>query len=75
MAHFGLDFDEWNKKGLRKMSKERQEMFRARAAPSKIISGLRDAAPRKQKTEGISEEAAAIEGIMMALKEIKPQSQ
>jgi len=74
MAHFGLDFDEWDKKGLRKMSQERLEMLRARTAPSKIIPGMRGAEPKKQKIEGISEEEAAIEGIMMALKEIKSQS-
>lgn len=74
MAHFGLDFDEWNKRGLRKMSKERLEMLRARSAPSKIIPGMRGAEPKKQKTEGIPEEEATIEGIMMALKEIKSQS-
>jgi hypothetical protein len=71
MAHFGLEFDEWNKKGLRKLSRERLEMLRARTAPSKIIPGMRKAEPKRKKVEGFSEEEAAIEGIMMALKEIR----
>jgi len=71
MLHFGLHFDEWNEKGLRKMSKERLEAIRAKTAHNKVLPGAQTEAPRAQSVAGISEEEAAIEGILVAVKEAK----
>lgn len=71
MLHFGLHFDEWNEKGLRKMSKERLEAIRAQTAHNKVLPGAQSAGPQTQSVAGIPDEEAAIEGIMVAVKEAK----
>lgn len=69
LRHFGLYFDEWNAKGLRRMSRERFELLRAQAAtavPDEVTMGEREtiegAPPRNE---------AIVAGIMAAVKEIK----
>jgi hypothetical protein len=69
LRHFGLYFDEWNEKGLRRMSRERFELLQSKAAtavPDEVSMGEREtiegAPPRNE---------AIIAGIMAAVKEIK----
>jgi hypothetical protein len=69
LRHFGLYFDEWNARGLRRMSRERFELLQARAAtavPEEVAMGERETIegepPRNE---------AVIAGIMAAVKEIK----
>lgn len=69
LRHFELYFDEWNAKGLRRMSREQFELLQARAAtavPEEVTMGEREtiegAPPRNE---------AIIAGIMAAVKEIK----
>jgi len=77
LRHFGLYFDEWNKKGLRKMSKEQFEMIHARAET--VIRDEAGTIPQKDHKEhkgapaqgGIPRFEAIIAGIMTAVKEIK----
>lgn len=70
LLHFGLHFDEWNEKGLKLMSREQFEALRSKTAHTKVLPGTRQAAGTEQAIEGISEDEAAIEGIMVALKEM-----
>jgi len=77
LRHFELYFDEWNKKGLRKMSKEQFEMIHARAET--MIRDEAGAIPQKVDKEhkrapaegDLSCAEAIIAGIMTAVKEIK----
>jgi hypothetical protein len=77
LRHFGLYFDEWNKKGLRKMSKEQFEMIHARAETvirdeaDKISKEDHKEHERAPAKEGLSRVEAIIAGIMTAVKEIK----
>jgi len=77
LRHFGLYFDEWNTKGLKKMSKEQFKMIHAQAE-----TAIRDEAgtiPQKKFKEhkrtsaegGLPRTEAIIAGIMTAVKEIK----
>jgi hypothetical protein len=74
MLHFGLYFDEWNEKGLARMSGERVESLRRRFSASKLLP---DSARRTEKEvpEGFSIDDVFMEGIMAAVKEIKSQEQ
>ena len=69
LRHFGLYFDEWNAKGLRRMSREQFELLQARAAtviPAEATMGERgtiESEPPRNE--------AIIAGIMAAVKEIK----
>ena len=77
LRHFGLYFDEWNTKGLRKMSKEQFEMIHARAET--VIRDEAGTIPQKDDKEherapaegGLPRVEAIIAGIMTAVKEIK----
>ena len=77
LRHFGLYFDEWNTKGLRRMSKEQFEMIHARAET--VIRDEAGVIPQKDYKEnkkvpaegGLSRVEAIIAGIMTAVKEIK----
>ena len=77
LRHFGLYFDEWNTKGLRKMSKEQFEMIHARAET--IIRDKAGTIPQKDYKEhkrapsegDLPRVEAIIAGIMTAVKEIK----
>ena len=76
LRHFGLYFNEWNEKGLRRMSKEQFEMIQTQAATS-IIDGVTKI-PRKDHVESekaatkgtLPRDEAMIAGIMAAVKEI-----
>ena len=70
MLHFGIHYDEWNRKGLVRMPKERLEKLRAQASMDRRLP---TAASRDEKSlpEGISVEQVLIEGIMSAVKERK----
>ncbi len=68
LRHFGLYFDEWNEKGLRRMPREQFESLQSQAAavPDEATRGEREApegAPPRNE--------AIIAGIMAAVKEIK----
>jgi len=77
LRHFGLYFDEWNTKGLRKMSKEQFEMIHTRAET--VIRDEAGTIPQKDYKEhkrapaegGLPRVEAIIAGIMTAVKEIK----
>ena len=77
LRHFGLYFDEWNKKGLRKMSKEQFEMIHAQAETVirdqvDTISGKGyKGVERALEKERLPRVEATIAGIMSAVKEIK----
>jgi len=69
LRHFGLYFDEWNEKGLRRMSKERFELLQSRAATAVAEGG---GGAEKEVTESpLPRDEAIIAGIMAAVKEIK----
>ena len=76
--HFGLYFDEWDEKGLGKMSSERFEMLHTQACASSILGDMTQ--PKKQTrfesdTDSIvgslSLDESMIAGIMAAVKEGK----
>jgi hypothetical protein len=77
LRHFGLYFDEWNTKGLRKMSKEQFEVIHAQAET--VIRDEAGTIPQKDDKEhkrapaegGLPRVEAIIAGIMTAVKEIK----
>lgn len=74
MLHFGLYFDEWNERGLASMSSEKVESFRSKFSPSKLLP---DSARRieTEVPEGFSADDVFMEGIMVAVKEIKSQEE
>lgn len=68
LRHFGLYFDEWNEKGLRRMSRERFELHQSRAATAVTDESRTET----EVTEGPPpRNEAIIAGIMAAVKEIK----
>jgi len=69
LRHFGLYFDEWNEKGLRRMSRERFELVQSRAATVVAEGGGR--AEREATGSALPRDEAIIAGIMAAVKEIK----
>ena len=69
MLHFGIYYDEWDKKGLVRMPKDRLEKLR-RQAPSNLLPTIA-AQEEKSLPEGISFDEVLIEGIMAAVKEKK----
>jgi hypothetical protein len=72
MLHFGIYYNEWNKKGLGRIQKDRMEKLRTQV-PSKRL--LPNAATQEEKClpEGISSDDALLEGIMVVVKETKLQ--
>ena len=70
MLHFGIHYDEWNRKGLVRMSKDRLEKLRAEASMQRLLP-TSAAKTEKSLPEGISESEVLIEGIMAAVKEVK----
>ena len=70
MLHFGIDYDEWNRKGLVRMPKDRLEKLRAQVSMQRLLptSVVKD---EKSLPEGISVTEILIEGIMAAVKELK----
>jgi len=80
LRHFGLYFDEWNEKGLRKMSREQYERLQAHADTTEILgdtptdAGEEFGAPREDAIPGAPpRDEATMAGIMAAVKEIKFQ--
>jgi hypothetical protein len=72
MLHFGIYFDEWNQKGLVRMSKDRLEKLRSQISRNPLLP---TAAMKEDKElpEGVSVDEVLIEGIMVAMKEMKLQ--
>jgi hypothetical protein len=77
LRHFGLYFDEWNEKGLRRLSREQLEKVKSEAGTRALLKD-------QIETEGAGEigepevtalprDEAIIAGIMAAVKEIKLQ--
>ena len=75
--HFGLYYDEWNEKGIVRMSPDRLKGLRRRAIPDKLLSNSQmfsKKAPSASKDDApvdISIDEAAMEGIMAAFKKQK----
>jgi len=77
LRHFGLYFDEWNERGLRRITREQFEILRSQAAT--VIVDEVTQLPRKDSlaseettAEGaLPRDVAIIAGIMAAVKEIK----
>jgi hypothetical protein len=72
LRHFGLYFDEWNEKGLRRISKEQFEILRTKAK-TEIADEITQIPGRERDTTEytIPRDEAIIAGIMAAVKEIK----
>lgn len=70
MLHFGIHYDEWNRKGLVRLPKDRLEKLRTQVSMQRHLptSALMD---EKSLPEGISVSDVLIEGIMSAVKELK----
>ena len=72
MLHFGIHYDEWNRKGLVRMSEERLEKLRNQVPMQRLLP---TAVKKIEKglPEGISADEVLIEGIMAAVKEMELQ--
>jgi hypothetical protein len=70
MLHFGIYYDEWNRKGLVRMPEERLEGLRTQVSEQRLLPTTA-AKEEKSLPEGISATEVLIEGIMSAVKEIK----
>jgi hypothetical protein len=72
MLHFGIHYDEWNQKGLVRMSKDRLEKLRSQVSMQRLLptKAIKD---EKNLPEGVSVTEVFIEGIMAAVKELKLQ--
>jgi hypothetical protein len=70
MLHFGIYYDEWNQKGLVRMSKDRLEKLRTQVSLQRLLptTAIKD---EESLPEGISVSEVLIEGIMSAVKELK----
>jgi hypothetical protein len=77
VRHFGLYFDEWNEKGLKRMTREQYEMIQSQAATAMVdevtqLPPKDRLASKKTRAEGaLPRDEAIIAGIMAAVKEIK----
>ena len=72
MRHFGIYYDEWNHRGLSRLSKDRLDKLRAIVDAGHLLP---TAAAQKEKSlpKGISPDEVLIEGIMSAFKEFELQ--
>jgi hypothetical protein len=70
MLHFGIYYEEWNRKGLVQMSKDRLEKLRTQVSMQRLLptTVIKD---EESLPEGISVSEVLIEGIMSAVKELK----
>ena len=70
MLHFGIFYDEWDRKGLVRMPEDRVEKLRTQVSEQRLLPTT---AVKEEKNlpEGISVTEVLIEGIMSAVKEIK----
>jgi hypothetical protein len=77
MQHFGLYFDEWNEKGLRRMSREQLEEVKSKAGTRVLLDDRIETGGGGEMGEtevtALPRDEAIIAGIMAAVKEIKLQ--
>jgi hypothetical protein len=77
MQHFGLYFDEWNQKGLRRMSREQLEEVKLKAGTRALLKDRIETRGAGETGEpevtALPRDEAIIAGIMAAVKEIKLQ--
>jgi hypothetical protein len=77
MQHFGLYFDEWNEKGLRRMSREQLEEVKSKAGTRVLLEDRIETGGGGEVGEtevtALPRDEAIIAGIMAAVKEIKLQ--
>jgi hypothetical protein len=73
LQHFGLYFDEWNEKGLKKMSKERFDRLQKQAGTASILGEITPSEKADAASAELSLDEAVVAGIMAAVKEIKLQ--
>jgi hypothetical protein len=77
MQHFGLYFDEWNQKGLRRMSREQLEQVKSKAGTGALLNDRIETGGAGETAESevtaLPRDEAIIAGIMAAVKEIKFQ--
>ena len=73
MLHFGIYYDEWDKKGLVRMSKDLLEKLRTQVDSKRLLPTV-STQEEKSLPEGVSLDVVLIEGIMAAVKEMKLQS-
>ena len=70
MLHFGIYYDEWNRKGLVRMPEDRLEELHTQVSKQRLLptSAIKE---EKSLPDGISVTEVLIEGIMSAVKELK----
>jgi len=77
LQHFGLYFDEWNEKGLRRMSREQLEEVKSDAGTRALLKDRIETGGTGEMGEpevtALPRDEAIIAGIMAAVKEIKLQ--
>jgi hypothetical protein len=77
LQHFGLYFDEWNEKGLRRMSREQLEQVKSKAGTRVLLEDRIETGGAREMGEpevtALPRDEAIIAGIMAAVKEIKLQ--
>ena len=77
LRHFGLYFDEWNEKGLRRISREQLEKVKSEAGTKALLKNQIKTggagAIGEPEVPALPRDEAIIAGIMAAVKEIKFQ--
>ena len=73
MLHYGIYYDEWNSTGLKRIPKAQMEILRTQVGKKHLLP---NSAKQEEKNlpEGISLDEVFIEGIMVAVKEMKLQN-
>jgi hypothetical protein len=70
LRHFGLYFDEWNEKGLKRMSRQQLEKLQSQAA-APILGEMAQVKEKDASAAMLRRDEAIIAGIMAAVKEIR----
>ena len=70
LRHFGLYFDEWNEKGLKRMSRQQLEKLQSQAA-APILEEMAQVKEKDASAAMLRRDEAIIAGIMAAVKEIR----
>jgi hypothetical protein len=70
LRHFGLYFDEWNEKGLKRMSRQQLEKLQSQAA-APILGEMAQVKEKDASATMLRRDEAIIAGIMAAVKEIR----
>jgi hypothetical protein len=70
LRHFGLYFDEWNEKGLKRMSRKQLEKLQSQAA-APILGEMAQVKEKDASAAMLRRDEAIIAGIMAAVKEIR----